>query len=77
MIYRAALTCTENKPPQGDLKSSDRLHPAQKCTLKESQCVALKIPSVFVPVPQVFEGPHSNAMGQRGDYNTLRPCQLL
>lgn len=35
-INQVALTCTENKPPQGNLKNSDRIHPSHKCPLRAS-----------------------------------------
>lgn len=35
-INQVALTCREYKPPQDDLKSSDRIHPSHKCPLRES-----------------------------------------
>ena len=36
IINQAALACTENEPPQGDLKTSDRFCPSHKCPLRES-----------------------------------------
>ena len=50
IINPAALTCTENKPPPGHLKSSERFHPIHKCPLRDRQQAALKTPSVLVPV---------------------------
>lgn len=35
-INQVALTCREYKPPQDDLKNSDRIHPSHKCPLRES-----------------------------------------
>lgn len=35
IINQEALTRTENEPPQGDLKTSDRSHPSHKCPLRE------------------------------------------